>query len=174
MIFYDKIIINKVENHFNFILAWGGEPNQKYGAAFMKFKFLKSKIKKNIIFCDWKVDMEIVKKILIKKYSLANIISIVGFSQGGLRAWKEVCNDSYKIVVLIDPVSMEEDVVRARNSTKNTLMICNKKGFIYRGVNYYSKRIYSIIEILGNKVIDIDVDHLDLPEYFFSKHGYLL
>ena len=119
------------------------------------------KYKKTILVLPYTSDITQAKRILGK----TSIKSILGFSQGGLKAWP--ASGEYEFVGLIDPTT-KEDSLRYHINDKRVHMIYNPSNWGFPEVVKCQKRASEIM--LGNAVL-LNIGHSEMPAEFFRRYG---
>ena len=120
------------------------------------------KDKKTILVLPFTSDMTQAKRILGK----TPIKSVLGFSQGGLKAWP--ASGEYEFVGLIDPTT-KEDSLRYHINDKRVHMIYNPSGWSgFPEVVKCQKRAAKIM--LGNAIL-LNIGHSKMPAEFFRRYG---
>jgi hypothetical protein len=119
------------------------------------------KYKKTILVLPFTSDITQAKRILGK----TSIKSILGFSQGGLKAWP--ASGEYEFVGLIDPTT-KEDSLRYHINDKRVHMIYNPSNWGFPEVVKCQKRASEIM--LGNAVL-LNIGHSEMPAEFFRRYG---
>ena len=120
------------------------------------------KDKKTILVLPYTSDMTQAKRILGK----TPIKSVLGFSQGGLKAWSS--SGEYEFVGLIDPTT-KEDSLRYHINDKRVHMIYNPSGWSgFPEVVKCQKRAAKIM--LGNAIL-LNIGHSKMPAEFFRRFG---
>ena len=120
------------------------------------------KDKKTILVLPYTGDMTQAKRILGK----TPIKSVLGFSQGGLKAWSS--SGEYEFVGLIDPTT-KEDSLRYHINDKRVHMIYNPSGWSgFPEVVKCQKRAAKIM--LGNAIL-LNIGHSKMPAEFFRRFG---
>ena len=121
------------------------------------------KDKKTILVLPFTSDMTQAKRILGK----TPIKSVLGFSQGGLKAWP--ASGEYEFVGLIDPTT-KEDSLRYHINDKRVHMIYNPSpsNWGFPEVIKCQKRAAKIM--LGNAIL-LNIGHSKMPAEFFRRFG---
>ena len=121
------------------------------------------KDKKTILVLPFTSDMTQAKRILGK----TPIKSVLGFSQGGLKAWP--ASGEYEFVGLIDPTT-KEDSLRYHINDKRVHMIYNPSpsNWGFPEVIKCQKRAAKIM--LGNAIL-LNIGHSKMPAEFFRRYG---
>ena len=120
------------------------------------------KDKKTILVLPYTSDMTQAKRILGK----TSIKSVLGFSQGGLKAWS--ASGEYEFVGLIDPTT-KEDSLKYHINDKRVHMIYNPSGWSgFPEVVKCQKRAAKIM--LGNAIL-LNMGHSEMPAEFFRRYG---
>ena len=120
------------------------------------------KDKKTILVLPYTGDMTQAKRILGK----TSIKSVLGFSQGGLKAWS--ASGEYEFVGLIDPTT-KEDSLKYHINDKRVHMIYNPSGWSgFPEVVKCQKRAAKIM--LGNAIL-LNIGHSKMPAEFFRRFG---
>ena len=120
------------------------------------------KDKKTILVLPFTSDMTQAKRILGK----TSIKSVLGFSQGGLKAWP--ASGEYEFVGLIDPTT-KEDSLRYHINDKRVHMIYNPSGWSgFPEVVKCQKKAAKIM--LGNAIL-LNIGHSKMPSEFFRRFG---
>ena len=120
------------------------------------------KDKKTILVLPYTSDMTQAKRILGK----TSIKSVLGFSQGGLKAWS--ASGEYEFVGLIDPTT-KEDSLKYHINDKRVHMIYNPSGWSgFPEVVKCQKRAAKIM--LGNAIL-LNIGHSKMPAEFFRRFG---
>ena len=120
------------------------------------------KDKKTILVLPYTGDMTQAKRILGK----TPIKSVLGFSQGGLKAWP--ASGEYEFVGLIDPTT-KEDSLKYYINDKRVHMIYNPSGWSgFPEVVKCQKRAAKIM--LGNAIL-LNIGHSKMPAEFFRRFG---
>jgi hypothetical protein len=120
------------------------------------------KDKKTILVLPYTGDMTQAKRILGK----TSIKSVLGFSQGGLKAWS--ASGEYEFVGLIDPTT-KEDSLKYHINDKRVHMIYNPSGWSgFPEVVKCQKRAAKIM--LGNAIL-LNIGHSKMPAEFFRRYG---
>ena len=119
------------------------------------------KDKKTILVLPFTSDITQAKRMLGK----TPIKSILGFSQGGLKAWP--ASGEYEFVGLIDPTT-KEDSLRYHINDKRVHMIYNPSGWGFPEVVKCQKKAAKIM--LGNAIL-LNVGHSEMPVEFFRRFG---
>lgn len=120
------------------------------------------KDKKTILVLPFTSDMTQAKRILGK----TPIKSVLGFSQGGLKAWS--ASGEYEFVGLIDPTT-KEDSLKYHINDKRVHMIYNPSGWSgFPEVVKCQKRAAKIM--LGNAIL-LNIGHSKMPAEFFRRFG---
>ena len=121
------------------------------------------KDKKTILVLPFTSDMTQAKRILGK----TSIKSVLGFSQGGLKAWP--ASGEYEFVGLIDPTT-KEDSLRYHINDKRVHMIYNPSpsNWGFPEVIKCQKRAAKIM--LGNAIL-LNIGHSKMPAEFFRRFG---
>ena len=120
------------------------------------------KDKKTILVLPYTGDMTQAKRILGK----TSIKSVLGFSQGGLKAWP--ASGEYEFVGLIDPTT-KEDSLKYYINDKRVHMIYNPSGWSgFPEVVKCQKRAAKIM--LGNAIL-LNIGHSKMPAEFFRRFG---
>jgi hypothetical protein len=119
------------------------------------------KFKKTILVLPFTSDITQAKRILGK----TSIKSVLGFSQGGLKAWP--ASGEYEFVGLIDPTT-KEDSLRYHINDKRVHMIYNPINWGFPEVVKCQKRAAEIM--LGNAVL-LNIGHSEMPAEFFRRFG---
>jgi len=120
------------------------------------------KDKKTILVLPYTGDMTQAKRILGK----TSIKSVLGFSQGGLKAWS--ASGEYEFVGLIDPTT-KEDSLKYYINDKRVHMIYNPSGWSgFPEVVKCQKRAAKIM--LGNAIL-LNIGHSEMPAEFFRRFG---
>ena len=119
------------------------------------------KDKKTILVLPYTGDMTQAKRILGK----TSIKSVLGFSQGGLKAWS--ASGEYEFVGLIDPTT-KEDSLRYHINDKRVHMIYNPNNWGFPEVVKCQKRAAKIM--LGNAIL-LNIGHREMPSEFFRRFG---
>jgi len=119
------------------------------------------KYKKTILVLPFTSDITQAKRILGKTF----IKSVLGFSQGGLKAWP--ASGEYEFVGLIDPTT-KEDSLRYHINDKRVHMIYNPSNWGFPEVVKCQKRAAEIM--LGNAVL-LNIGHSEMPSEFFRRFG---
>ena len=119
------------------------------------------KDKKTILVLPYTGDITQAKRILGK----TPIKSVLGFSQGGLKAWP--ASGEYEFVGLIDPTT-KEDSLRYHINDKRVHMIYNPNNWGFPEVVKCQKRASKIM--LGNAIL-LNVGHSEMPSEFFKRFG---
>jgi hypothetical protein len=137
------------------------------GVAYATPKWMLSQIpqeikdKKTILVLPFTSDITQAKRILGK----TSIKSVLGFSQGGLKAWP--ASGEYEFVGLIDPTT-KEDSLRYHINDKRVHMIYNPSGWGFPEVVKCQKMAAKIM--LGNAVL-LNIGHSEMPAEFFRRYG---
>ena len=119
------------------------------------------KYKKTILVLPFTSDITQAKRILGK----TSIKSVLGFSQGGLKAWP--ASGEYEFVGLIDPTT-KEDSLRYHINDKRVHMIYNPSNWGFPEVVKCQKRASEIM--LGNAEL-LNIGHSEMPAEFFRRYG---
>jgi hypothetical protein len=119
------------------------------------------KYKKTILVLPYTSDITQAKRILGK----TSIKSILGFSQGGLKAWP--ASGEYEFVGLIDPTT-KEDSLRYHINDKRVHMIYNPSHWGFPEVVKCQKKAAKIM--LGNAIL-LNIGHREMPTEFFRRFG---
>ena len=120
------------------------------------------KDKKTILVLPFTSDMTQAKRILGK----TPIKSVLGFSQGGLKAWP--ASGEYEFVGLIDPTT-KEDSLKYYINDKRVHMIYNPSGWSgFPEVVKCQKKAAKIM--LGNAIL-LNIGHSKMPAEFFRRFG---
>jgi hypothetical protein len=119
------------------------------------------KDKKTILVLPFTSDMTQAKRILGK----ISIKSVLGFSQGGLKAWS--ASGEYEFVGLIDPTT-KEDSLRYHINDKRVHMIYNPSHWGFPEVVKCQKKAAKIM--LGNAIL-LNIGHREMPSEFFRRFG---
>jgi hypothetical protein len=120
------------------------------------------KDKKTILVLPYTGDITQAKRILGK----TPIKSILGFSQGGLKAWP--ASGEYEFVGLIDPTT-KEDSLKYHINDKRVHMIYNPSGWSgFPEVVKCQKKAAKIM--LGNAIL-LNIGHSKMPAEFFKRFG---
>jgi hypothetical protein len=120
------------------------------------------KDKKTILVLPFTSDMTQAKRILGK----TPIKSVLGFSQGGLKAWP--ASGEYEFVGLIDPTT-KEDSLKYYINDKRVHMIYNPSGWSgFPEVVKCQKKAAKIM--LGNAIL-LNIGHSKMPAEFFRRYG---
>ena len=120
------------------------------------------KDKKTILVLPFTSDMTQAKRILGK----TPIKSVLGFSQGGLKAWP--ASGEYEFVGLIDPTT-KEDSLKYHINDKRVHMIYNPSGWSgFPEVVKCQKKAAKIM--LGNAIL-LNIGHSKMPAEFFRRFG---
>ena len=119
------------------------------------------KYKKTILVLPFTSDITQAKRILGK----TSIKSILGFSQGGLKAWP--ASGEYEFVGLIDPTT-KEDSLRYHINDKRVHMIYNPSHWGFPEVVKCQKKAAKIM--LGNAIL-LNIGHREMPTEFFRRFG---
>jgi hypothetical protein len=119
------------------------------------------KDKKTILVLPFTSDITQAKRMLGK----TPIKSILGFSQGGLKAWP--ASGEYEFVGLIDPTT-KEDSLRYHINDKRVHMIYNPSGWTFPEVVKCQKKAAKIM--LGNAIL-LNIGHSKMPAEFFRRFG---
>ena len=120
------------------------------------------KDKKTILVLPFTSDMTQAKRILGK----TPIKSVLGFSQGGLKAWS--ASGEYEFVGLIDPTT-KEDSLKYHINDKRVHMIYNPSGWSgFPEVVKCQKKAAKIM--LGNAIL-LNIGHSKMPAEFFRRFG---
>jgi hypothetical protein len=119
------------------------------------------KDKKTILVLPFTSDITQAKRILGK----TSIKSVLGFSQGGLKAWP--ASGEYEFVGLIDPTT-KEDSLRYHINDKRVHMIYNPSNWGYPEVVKCQKKAAKIM--LGNAIL-LNIGHSEMPAEFFKRFG---
>ena len=121
------------------------------------------KDKKTILVLPFTSDMTQAKRILGK----TSIKSVLGFSQGGLKAWP--ASGEYEFVGLIDPTT-KEDSLRYHINDKRVHMIYNPSpsNWGFPEVIKCQKRAAKIM--LGNAIL-LNIGPSKMPAEFFRRYG---
>ena len=120
------------------------------------------KDKKTILVLPFTSDMTQAKRILGK----TPIKSVLGFSQGGLKAWP--ASGEYEFVGLIDPTT-KEDSLKYYINDKRVHMIYNPSGWSgFPEVVKCQKKAAKIM--LGNAIL-LNIGHSKMPSEFFRRFG---
>ena len=120
------------------------------------------KDKKTILVLPFTSDMTQAKRILGK----TSIKSVLGFSQGGLKAWS--ASGEYEFVGLIDPTT-KEDSLKYHINDKRVHMIYNPSGWSgFPEVVKCQKKAAKIM--LGNAIL-LNIGHSKMPAEFFRRFG---
>jgi hypothetical protein len=120
------------------------------------------KDKKTILVLPFTSDMTQAKRILGK----TSIKSVLGFSQGGLKAWS--ASGEYEFVGLIDPTT-KEDSLKYHINDKRVHMIYNPSGWSgFPEVVKCQKKAAKIM--LGNAIL-LNIGHSKMPSEFFRRFG---
>ena len=119
------------------------------------------KDKKTILVLPFTSDITQAKRMLGK----TSIKSVLGFSQGGLKAWP--ASGEYEFVGLIDPTT-KEDSLRYHINDKRVHMIYNPSNWGFPEVVKCQKKAAKIM--LGNAVL-LNIGHSEMPTEFFRRYG---
>lgn len=119
------------------------------------------KDKKTILVLPFTSDITQAKRMLGK----TPIKSILGFSQGGYKAWP--ASGEYEFVGLIDPTT-KEDSLRYHINDKRVHMIYNPSNWGFPEVVKCQKKAAKIM--LGNAVL-LNIGHSEMPAEFFKRFG---
>jgi hypothetical protein len=119
------------------------------------------KDKKTILVLPFTSDITQAKRMLGK----TPIKSILGFSQGGLKAWP--ASGEYEFVGLIDPTT-KEDSLRYHINDKRVHMIYNPSNWGFPEVVKCQKKAAKIM--LGNAIL-LNIGHSEMPAEFFRRFG---
>jgi hypothetical protein len=119
------------------------------------------KDKKTILVLPFTSDITQAKRMLGK----TPIKSILGFSQGGLKAWP--ASGEYEFVGLIDPTT-KEDSLRYHINDKRVHMIYNPSNWGFPEVVKCQKKAAKIM--LGNAIL-LNIGHSKMPAEFFRRFG---
>ena len=119
------------------------------------------KDKKTILVLPFTSDITQAKRILGK----TSIKSVLGFSQGGLKAWP--ASGEYEFVGLIDPTT-KEDSLRYHINDKRVHMIYNPSNWGFPEVIKCQKKAAKIM--LGNAIL-LNIGHSEMPAEFFKRFG---
>ena len=120
------------------------------------------KDKKTILVLPYTGDMTQAKRILGK----TPIKSVLGFSQGGLKAWP--ASGEYEFVGLIDPTT-KEDSLKYYINDKRVHMIYNPSG--WRGFPEVVKCQKKAAKIMLGNAILLNIGHSKMPAEFFRRFG---
>ena len=120
------------------------------------------KDKKTILVLPFTSDMTQAKRILGK----TPIKSVLGFSQGGLKAWP--ASGEYEFVGLIDPTT-KEDSLKYYINDKRVHMIYNPSG--WRGFPEVVKCQKKAAKIMLGNAILLNIGHSKMPAEFFRRFG---
>lgn len=157
----NSLVISKGNSSNSWALVFGGTPSSKYGAEFMYKQGSQILSDKNVVYSDWENSVRSVIETIKKSYPNAEIKSVLGFSKGGLRAYPEV--GVFDFIGLIDP-SIEGSYFDYNPKGTNTILTYDPRR------TWGLKSLKHAMRLLGSeKVVPIEVGHLDQPKEFFNR-----
>ncbi len=144
-------------------IVWGGKPSSNYGAKFMEKQTNNAFHNENVLYADYQFTIESCKSLISKFCKDFKIVSVYGFSRGGVNAWEQIGKVDF--VGLIDPLvpknyKLDFDASKVFMLYNTGVWDKNNKDrldkvALYLG-NNHSKRLY--------------MPHLDIPKLFFTKY----
>jgi len=164
-----KILREQTEN--TVLVVFGGYPAGKYGKEWMKTKLPGVvDMYDTVIWKDYhnKYLTEAIKEVKDGDFTS---VDVIGFSQGGINAYRFANRSSIKLnfLGLIDP-SIDSDWSTA-NFPPNSKLFYNNDNWGKKYDKTYTKWRNELAEAMGgNAVEDKTIKHLDFPTKFFEKY----
>ena len=169
----DGYVIASNGNSNEFALVYGGNPSEKWGAESM-FKQVDSILAgngKNVIYSNNENAISQVEQVLTNKYPDAKIVSISGFSGGGIKTLAALNSGKYKFIGLIDPF-IKSPILELPQNTK---IMFNPKNWGGENKSFQEVNLMmnSMVNSGSREVKDgyVEKPHSEMPAAFFTKYG---
>jgi hypothetical protein len=146
----------------NWTIIWGGKPSSAYGAIFMEKQAGDSFYNQNVIYADYQFTIDLCKSVISKFRKDYKIVSVYGFSRGGINAWEQI--GKVEFVGLIDPLIPKN--YNTNFDITKVFMLYNTD--VWNREN--KERLESVSSYLGKNSKRLYIPHLEIPKLFFNKY----
>lgn len=159
----DYEICQDMPSSKNWTIIWGGKPSSSYGYKFMQKQTGYAFENENVLYADYQVDIELCKSVISKFCRDYKLVSVYGFSRGGVNAWNQI--GKVEFVGLIDPLI----------PSNYNLDFDKSKVFMLYNLGIWDKenqsRLQKVSEKLGTERCKrLYMPHLEIPKLFFEKY----
>jgi hypothetical protein len=148
----------------NWTIIWGGMPHKVFGHDFMRERFQKYFKKENVIWSDYQISADKLRKYLQELNPNYDLIAVYGFSRGGSTAYSQI--GKVRFVGLIDP-TIPNNYETGCSSTE-VRMVYNPD--VWGAEN--RKKLLRVAETYNKSSFRVDIPHLKIPDLFFTDYKY--